>query len=47
MITDTMPDQLKLSYGLLTRRAVKELVEREFGIVLEISTMGKYLKKWG
>jgi len=47
MITDTMPDQLKLSYGLWTRGAVKALVEREFGIVLEISTMGKYLKKWG
>jgi len=47
MITDTMPDQLKLSYGLWTRRAVKELVEREFGIVLAINTMGDYLRKWG
>ena len=47
MITDTMPDQLKLSYGLWTRGAVKELVEREFGIVLALSTMGKYLRNWG
>jgi transposase len=47
MITDTMPDQFKLSYGLWTRRAVKELVEREFGIVLAVSTIGKYLRKWG
>ncbi|MDD4149256.1 MAG: IS630 family transposase [Bacteroidales bacterium] len=47
MITDTMPDQLKLSYALWTRKAVKELVEREFGIILAISTMGDYLRSWG
>ena len=34
MITDVMPEQLKLDYGLWTRKAVKELVEREFGVVL-------------
>lgn len=47
MITDTMPDQLKLPYALWTRGAVKELVEREFGITLAISTMGNYLRSWG
>ncbi|MDD2200603.1 MAG: IS630 family transposase [Bacteroidales bacterium] len=47
MITDTMPDQLKLSYALWTRKAVKELVELEFGIILAISTMGDYLRSWG
>lgn len=47
MILDTMPDQLKLSYSLWTRKAVKELVEREFGIVLAINTMGDYLRSWG
>ena len=47
MITDTMPDQLKLPYALWTRKAVKELVEREFGIILAISTMGDYLRSWG
>ena len=47
MITDTMPDQLKLPYALWTRKAVKELVEREFGILLAISTMGDYLRSWG
>jgi transposase len=47
MITDTMPDQLKLSYGLWTRKAVKELVLRELGIELAINTMGDYLRKWG
>jgi transposase len=47
MIIDKMPDQLKLDYALWTRKAVKELVEREFGIILAINTMGDYLRKWG
>jgi len=47
MIIDVMPDQLKLPYALWTRKAVKELVEREFGIVVAINTMGDYLRKWG
>lgn len=47
MILDTMPDQLKLPYSLWTRKAVKELVEREFGIVMAVNTMGNYLRSWG
>ena len=47
MIVDKMPEQLKLDFGLWTRKAVKELVERELGIVLAITTMGDYLRKWG
>lgn len=47
MILDTMPDQLKLPYSLWTRKAVKELVEREFGIVMAVNTMGDYLRSWG
>jgi transposase len=47
MIVDRMPDQLKLDFALWTRKAVKELIEREFGIVLAITTMGDYLRKWG
>lgn len=47
MIIDKMPDQLKLDFALWTRKAVKELVEREFKISLAITTMGDYLRKWG
>lgn len=47
MIIDKMPDQLKLDFALWTRKAVKELVERELDIVLAITTMGDYLRKWG
>lgn len=47
MIIDRLPEQLKLDYALWTRKAVKELVEREFKVVLAINTMGDYLRKWG
>lgn len=47
MIVDKMPDQLKLPFSLWTRRAVKELIEREFGIVIAITTTGDYLRSWG
>lgn len=47
MIVDKMPEQLKMDFALWTRKAVKELIEREFGIVLAITTMGDYLRKWG
>lgn len=47
MITDIMPNQLKLPYALWTRKAVQELIQREFGITLGISTMGTYLRRWG
>ena len=47
MIIDKMPDQFKLSFSLWTRKAVKELIEREFGVVLAITTTGDYLRSWG
>ncbi len=47
LITDKLPEQLKLDFALWTRKAVKELVEERFGIVLAINTMGDYLRKWG
>jgi transposase len=47
MIVDKMPEQMKLPFALWTRKAVKELVEREFGVVLAINTMGDYLRRWG
>jgi transposase len=47
MICDIMPDQLKLPYVLWTRKAVKELIDREFGVSLAINTTGDYLRSWG
>ena len=47
MITDKMPDQLKFPYALWTRKAVKELIERTYGIKVAVRTMGDYLNRWG
>lgn len=47
MIIDKMPEQLKLPYGLWTRKAIKELINREFKISIAIRTTGDYLKRWG
>jgi transposase len=47
MIVDKLPEQLKLDFALWTRKAVKELIEQEFGIILGLTTMGDYLRKWG
>lgn len=47
LITDTMPDQLKLPYALWTRKTVQELIERELGVVLAVTTTGYYLRSWG
>lgn len=47
IIIDKMPDQLKLSFSLWTRKAVQELIEREFSIVIAITTTGDYLRSWG
>ena len=47
MITDKLPEQFKLPYGLWTRESVRELIKREFGIHIAIRTMGTYLNAWG
>lgn len=46
-IIDVMPSQYKLDFALWTRKAVIELVFQEFEIVLALTTMGDYLRKWG
>ncbi len=47
VILDVMPDQLKLSYALWSRKEVMELVEWELEIKLGLTTMGDYLCSWG
>lgn len=47
MITDTMPDQLKLDFALWTTKAIKELIMREFEINIGRRAIGNYLKSWG
>ncbi len=42
MIIDVMPDQLRLEFALWTTKAVKELIEIEFGVVI-----GRRLGRFG
>jgi transposase len=46
-IIGTTPDQRGLPWGLWTRRAVRELIERRFGKRLGLSTVQLYLQRWG
>ena len=47
MIIDSLPDQLKLPFYLWTRAAVVSLIEREYGISVSLTTVGRYLAGWG
>ena len=46
-IRERNPDQLRLPFALWTREAVRDLVERRFGVRLAIRTVGDYLRRWG
>ena len=47
LVIGKMPDQLKLRFYLWTRAAVVELLARQYGIRVSLSTVGRYLKGWG
>ncbi len=47
LVIGKMPDQLKLPFYLWTRAAVLQLIEREYGIRVSLTTVGRYLKAWG
>ena len=46
-VVDHHPEQLKLPFWLWTRQAVAELIEMRFAIRLSLSTVGRYLRRWG
>lgn len=47
LIRDKHPEQIKLSYALWTREAVRELIEHRYGVSLSRWQVGRYLKSWG
>lgn len=47
LIRDYSPDQLELPYALWTREAVGRLVQKQWGIHLSPTTVGRYLRSWG
>lgn len=42
-----LPQSLGIAHALWTRRAVRELIQNEFGITLAERTVGQYLRRWG
>ncbi len=47
MIIDKRPEQLKMDFSFWSRAAVGQLIEQEFGIKLQVRSIGKYLTRWG
>jgi transposase len=47
LIDDHSPADLGITHALWTRRAVRELIRKEFGIDLAERTVGLYLHRWG
>jgi transposase len=41
------PEQLRLPFALWTREAVQELIGERMGTRLALTTVGKYLRRWG
>ena len=47
LIIDQRPEQLKMDFCLWSRAAVGQLISQEFGIKLQVRSIGKYLTRWG
>jgi transposase len=47
IIIDKTPDQLRFSFALWTRQAIKELIKHKYGVEMPVTTIADYLKRWG
>ena len=47
LITDKTPEQLKFKECLWTRKGIRQLIKRKYGIEIADSTLGDYMKRWG
>jgi transposase len=47
LLMDKAPNQLKLSFALWNREAVRLLIQQQCGFLMPIRTVGEYLKRWG
>jgi len=47
MVQDHRPDQLKMPFYLWTREAVREVLWQRYGVNASLTTVGRYLAKWG
>ena len=47
LIDQYSPEELDIAAPLWSRRAVHDLIHKEYGIDMPIRTVGEYLKRWG
>jgi transposase len=47
LMNEHTPDEHGIASPLWTRRAVRDLIQKEYGIQMPIRTVGEYLKRWG
>lgn len=47
LIDEHSPEDLEIHSPLWSRRAVRDLIRREFGTAMPVRTVGEYLKRWG
>jgi transposase len=47
LLIDKAPNQLKLSFALWNREAVRLLIQQQCGFLMPSRTVGEYLKRWG
>lgn len=47
VLREMSPPEWNIASPLWTRRAVAELIQKEYGIAMPVRTVGEYLKRWG
>jgi transposase len=47
LIDDRSPRELGIAAAVWTRKAVRDLIRKEYGIDMPVRTVGEYLKRWG
>lgn len=47
LLDDHSPEHLGIAAALWSRRAVRDLIHKEYGITMPVRTVGEYLKRWG
>jgi len=47
LIDHNSPEKLGVPSPLWSRRAVRDLIRKEYGIFMAVRTVGEYLKRWG
>jgi transposase len=47
LLDENSPEDLEIASPLWSRRAVRDLIAKEYGIDMPVRTVGEYLKRWG